>query len=1001
MRLKRIISGGQTGADRAALDWAIGRGIPHGGWCPAGRIAEDGPIDARYDLEETPDPAHRVRTEWNVRDADGTVIFSLARELHGGSLATLETARRSGKPCLRLVRDAADGSSRAAAELCEFMESHRIEILNIAGPRASEEPGVGEFVSRVLEIAFTKSFPALSHSEVTTMQTSEASPPEPVTESIPEFKLDSSVEGMKKSILYHLVHTLALDTETASPGDWGEAICYSIRDRIMERSSATRNVHRSQKVRRVYYLSLEYLMGRLLENNLVNTGLLGNTRQAVAELGEDLDDLLREGQDLGLGNGGLGRLAACFMDSLATLELPAVGYGINYEFGLFRQDFDETGRQVEHPDEWRKFGNPWEICRPDNAVEVKLYGRVEQHYDDLGHGRTVWADSRSIIGLPWDIPVAGYGCRSVHFLRLWESRASRNFDLDIFNEGGYIEAVREKAVSETVSKVLYPNDATESGKELRLVQQYFFVACSLHDIIARHEREGGSWETLPEKAAIQLNDTHPAVAVAELMRLLIDEANLRWEDAWVICRKTFSYTNHTLLPEALERWSVPLFEKVLPRHLQIIYEINRRFLDSEVEKKWPGDVIKKRMLSLVEEGAPNMLRMAHLAVLGSHAVNGVAALHTQLLKKHLFRDFDELYPGKIQNKTNGITPRRWLKMCNPGLSSLIDRSIGADWPKDLDRLRELEKFADDAGWRDEFMAITKENKQRRADFIAGQCGVRVGTDAIFDVQIKRLHEYKRQHLNLLHILTLYRRLLNNPDLDIVPRVFIFAAKAAPGYILAKEIIHAINAVGAKINHDDRVNGRLKVAFLPNYGVSVAEKIIPAAEISEQISTAGKEASGTGNMKLALNGALTLGTLDGANVEIGEEVGDDNIFIFGLTVEEVEKLWAKGYSSMDYYWNNEELREVIDWLASDYFTGTRGCFDGVRRSLLEGGDPFLVLADFDSYVAKQAEVDAAYRDRDRWARMAILNTARVGKFSSDRTIREYAEEIWDLPPVPIP
>ena len=811
--------------------------------------------------------------------------------------------------------------------------------------------------------------------------------------------LDGSVEGLKKAIRDHLVHTLALDPEMAAPYEWWSAVCLTVRDRIMERSCETRRVHRTQKVKRLYYLSLEYLMGRLLENNLVSIGLLENSRQALAEMGQDIDAIFDQGTDLGLGNGGLGRLAACFMDSMATLDLPAVGYGINYEFGLFRQAF-VNGKQVESPDEWRRFGNPWEIVRPDWSFEIKLYGRVELRFDEYGEGRPTWVDTRSIIGVPWDIPISGYGGGTVNVLRLWESRASRDFDLQVFNEGGYVEAVREKAVSETVSKVLYPNDETESGKELRLVQQYFFVSCSLRDIVIRHLRENETLDTLPQKSAIQLNDTHPAVAVAELMRLLIDEEDMEWDEAWAICQRTFAYTNHTLLPEALERWSVPLFEKVLPRHLQIIYEINRRFLEDDVESKWPGDNLKKAQLSLIEEGHPKNIRMAHLAVIGSHATNGVAALHTELLKKHLFSDFDELYPGRIQNKTNGITPRRWLKVCNPGLSSLIDRTIGDDWPRDLDRLRQLESAIDDPHWRGEFRAIKRQNKERLVGIIRNLCHVDVSPDAIFDVQIKRLHEYKRQHLNLLHILTLYRRLLHNPDLDIVPRVFIFAAKAAPGYTLAKEIIHAINAVGEKINNDERIQDKLKIAFLPNYGVSLAERIIPAADLSEQISTAGKEASGTGNMKLALNGALTIGTLDGANVEIREEVGDDNIFIFGLTVEEVEALWRDGYSSMDYYWNHEELREIIDWMSSDFFTGRRGDFDSLRHSLLGGGDPFLVLADYHAYVSSQAEVDAAYRDTERWDRMAALNTARVGKFSSDRTIREYAEQIWKLTPAPI-
>lgn len=806
------------------------------------------------------------------------------------------------------------------------------------------------------------------------------------------------VERLKNEIRRHLIRNQAHSVETAPPSDWWRAICLTVRGQMMERACENGTAHREQNVRRVYYLSLEYLMGRLLENNLVNLQILDPCREAVKELGQDFDELLENGPDLGLGNGGLGRLAACFMDSLATLDYPAVGYGINYEFGLFRQKFVD-GEQVESPDEWRRYGNPWEICRPEYSVEVPIYGYVENQFDELGTGRPVWTGTRSILGVPWDVPVVGYTGSTVNFLRLWESKASRDFDLDVFNRGGYVEAVREKAESESISKVLYPNDSNEAGKELRLVQQYFFVTCSLRDIIRRHRLSNDTWDSLPDKAAIQLNDTHPAIAVPELMRLLIDEELLPWDQAWGICQKTFSYTNHTLLPEALEKWSVPLFEKVLPRHLQIIFEINSRFLQDVVEKKWPGDAQKVAELSLIEEGAPKQIRMAYLAVVGSHTTNGVAALHTDLLKKHLFSTFHELFPERFQNKTNGITPRRWLKACNPELSAMIDRSIGNDWPQDLDRLRDLEKFADNADFQKEFMAIKLRNKERLAALIEDRCGITVDPTALFDVQIKRLHEYKRQHLNLLNILTQYRRLLQNPESDIVPRVFIFGAKAAPGYTLAKEIIHAINAIGEVINNDERIGGKLKVAFIPNYCVSAAEIIIPAADISEQISTAGKEASGTGNMKLALNGALTLGTLDGANVEIKEEVGDDNIFIFGLTVDEVEALWDDGYCSYDEYWADEELRAVIDWLSSAAFA-PKGSFEGIRHSLLDGGDPYLALADYRAYIDAQAEVDKAFRDESSWAKMAILNTARVGKFSSDRTIREYADEIWNLPPVKV-
>lgn len=812
-------------------------------------------------------------------------------------------------------------------------------------------------------------------------------------------KLDS-VEGIQQSILNHLKFTLARDPHTATRRDWWDCTAAALRDRILDRFIKTQGVHNRENTRRVYYLSLEYLMGRLMANNLHNMNIFEQTREALHSLGYDLEDLAGEEADMGLGNGGLGRLAACFLDSMATLDLPAIGYGINYEFGLFRQEFND-GEQVEKPDPWREDGTPWQICRPEYRQEVQLYGSVEKQFDDEGDFRETWVDYQTVEGLPYDIPIVGYGGNTVNFLRLWEARASQEFNLEVFNKGGYVEAVRDKMVSETISKVLYPNDASESGKELRLIQQYFFVTCSLQDIIRRFRAGNGDWEHFPEKVAIQLNDTHPAVAVLELMRQLLDIFELSWDQAWDITRKTFSYTNHTLLPEALEKWSVPLFRKVLPRHLQIVYEINHRFLHQEVEAVWPGDDSIKQELSLIEEGNPQMIRMAYLSVVASHTVNGVAALHTNLLKRHLFNRFHELYPNKIQNKTNGITPRRWLVGCNPGLTKLISEKIGEGWICNLDQLRKLEPLADDAEFQDQYMQIKYENKLKLVDLLREQTGVELNPEALFDVQIKRLHEYKRQHLNLLHILTLYRRLLHNPDLDIHPRVFLFAAKAAPGYHLAKVIIRAINKVGMTINNDSRIQGKLKVVFPENYGVSLAERIIPAADLSEQISTAGKEASGTGNMKLALNGALTVGTLDGANVEIQEEVGEENIFIFGKKVEEVEDLRAAGYNPWEHYHQNEELRLVLDWLASDHFTpGEHHAFRDLRNSLLEGGDPFLVLADYDAYVQCQENVNTAFGDRKKWARMAILNTARMGKFSTDRTIRQYAEEIWGLNPLPI-
>jgi glycogen phosphorylase len=813
---------------------------------------------------------------------------------------------------------------------------------------------------------------------------------------------EAARQHFKESILRHLTYTLARDTSTAGPRDWWIATAMAVREAILARLIATQEVHNTDNVRRLYYLSLEYLMGRLLENNLQNTGLGDAAREALSELGVDYEQIRENEVDMGLGNGGLGRLAACFLDSLATLDLPAIGYGIHYEFGLFKQEF-VNGHQIEHPDAWMIFGTPWEVIRPEYTTEVQIYGEVENVFNDRGDYRPRWVNTKTILGVPYDIPIAGFGTKTVNLLRLWASKSTEEFDLAAFNSGGYVEAVREKAVGETVSKVLYPNDKTENGKELRLVQQYFFVACSLRDIIRRHVRiPGNSWDNFPAKVAVQLNDTHPAVAVPELMRILMDEYDLEWDDAWRITVSTFGYTNHTLLPEALERWSVPLFGRVLPRHLQIIYEINSRLM-TEVERKWPGDDVAKRVCSLVEEEGPKYLRMANLSVVGAHAVNGVAALHTDLLKRDLFPAFNALYPSKFQNKTNGITPRRWLLASNPRLAALITRTLGSNaWVRDLDLLRGLERHAGDAAFQGEFAAVKRANKVDLARVIAEECGVTVSPDALFDVQIKRLHEYKRQHLNLLHILALYRRLLRHPEMEFAPRVFLFAAKAAPGYDLAKNIIRAINLVGAKINADARIGGKLKVVFLPNYRVSLAERIIPAADLSEQISTAGKEASGTGNMKLALNGALTIGTLDGANVEILEEVGRENIFIFGLTVEEVVRLRTRGYNPWSHYETDEELRAVLDWLGSNYFApDEHNAFSLLHHSLLQGGDPFMVLADFRSYSNAHAEVNQAFLDPAGWTRRAILNTARVGKFSSDRTIREYSRDIWNLPPVAIP
>jgi len=809
-----------------------------------------------------------------------------------------------------------------------------------------------------------------------------------------------SVAAFREAILRHLKSTFARDPITATRNDWWSATCMAARDQMLERYIATQSVHASENVRRVYYLSLEYLMGRVLSNNLVNLGLRDVAGAALKSLGQDLEAVTEEEADMGLGNGGLGRLAACFLDSLATLDIPAVGYGIHYEFGLFRQTFVQ-GRQVEVADAWLANNNPWLIRRPNFRVRVPLYGRVQHNVDDRGNHRAELLETRDLIGVPWDIPIAGFAASSVNFLRLWESKATTEFDFRAFDRGGYVEAVRDRDASETISKVLYPNDSTESGKELRLVQQIFFVSCSLQDILRRHLRLNPDFSNLPAKVAVQLNDTHPSISVAEMMRLLIDVERLSWDDAWSVCTRVFSYTNHTLLPEALETWSVPLFEKVLPRHLEIIYEINRRHL-RDVDDRWPGDDAKKQELSIIQEGSVKRVRMAHLAVVGSHHVNGVAELHTRLLRAHLFPGFDALWPNKFINVTNGVTPRRWIRGCNQPLAALCDEVAGLGWEKQLSQLRALDALADKPAFQDRFLAIKRANKVKLAARIKELVGVDVSPDALFDVQIKRLHEYKRQHLNLLHILHLYRKILNDPDAQVQPRVCIFGAKAAPGYALAKHIIHAINRIGAVINNDPRVRGLLKVVFLPDYRVSLAEQIIPAADLSEQISTAGKEASGTGNMKLALNGAVTIGTLDGANVEIHEEVGDENIFIFGLQVEEVAELYARGYSPEAVLQSDPELAALLDWIRSDAFTPEQpGALSPVADSLVAGGDPYLVLADFRSYVAAQGRAEQAFANRRRWAVMAIRNVARCAKFSSDRSIGDYAKHIWRAKAQPIP
>ena len=805
-------------------------------------------------------------------------------------------------------------------------------------------------------------------------------------------------EQLKQDIVHHLRSTLGTSEQKASRQAWWKATCAAVNELVFERLTQTQQTHFQENTRAVHYLSAEFLMGRLTANNLHNLSLYEVCGEALKDLGIDIADLCEEEPDMALGNGGLGRLAACFIDSLATLNMPAVGYGIHYEHGLFRQEIRD-GRQIERPDSWREYGNPWEICRPESAQEIPLYGYVETVFGEDGKMKKVWHAGQKIKGLPWDIPVVGYQGKTVNILRLWESRASEFFDWDVFNAGGYIDSQAEKAQAETISKVLYPNDETEAGKILRLVQQYFFCACSLKDIMRRYKRvHGNDFSKFADQIAVQLNDTHPTIAIPELMRILVDEEELEWDAAWAICYKVFSYTNHTLLPEALEKWAVYLFERVLPRHLEIIYEINRRFLEDMVEAKWPGNDAIKAKLSIIEEGSARKVRMGNLCVIGSHKVNGVAEIHSKLVKEDLFPEFAELWPEKMCNVTNGVTPRRWLLSCNPALAALYTETVGNEWPLQLDKMRGALAHADDAAFQKKFMDIKLANKKKLVKVIKAETGIDVSAEAIFDIQIKRLHEYKRQQLNLIHIMALYRRLLANPDYDMHPRVFIFGSKAAPGYKLAKDIIYAINKVAERVNNDERIQGKLKVVFMPNYRVSLAEKLIPAADVSQQISTAGYEASGTGNMKLAMNGAITLGTLDGANIEIAEEAGAEYNAIFGLEVDEVKALKAKGYNPWDYYYANPELKAVLDWFDTDFFTpGRPGELSSIKRALLDGGDTYLALADFESYSEAQKKVDAMYRDKKVWAKAVIVNSATMGKFNSDRSIQDYADNIWYLKP----
>ncbi|MCX7628220.1 MAG: glycogen/starch/alpha-glucan phosphorylase [Methylophilaceae bacterium] len=807
-----------------------------------------------------------------------------------------------------------------------------------------------------------------------------------------------SPEMIAESLSHHLTYTISKTPETATERDWFEATAHAVRDRMVERWMETMQRYYRSDAKRVYYLSLEFLVGRTLSNAALNLDIEEECREALHRYGKDYETLREVEFDAALGNGGLGRLAACFLDSMATLGLPGYGYGIRYEYGMFRQGI-ENGCQVEHPDNWLRYGNPWEFPRAEVLYPVQFHGRVVEYRHGNEPPRYHWVDTDEVMAMAYDTPVPGYDGYTVNNMRLWAAKSTRDFDLRYFNQGNYIQAVADKNESENLSKVLYPDDSTEMGRELRLKQQYFFVSASLQDILFRYRKHHDSWDALPDKVAIQLNDTHPSIAIAEMMRLLVDIHHQPWDYAWELTTRVFSYTNHTLMPEALETWPVALFEHILPRHLQIIYEINHRFLQ-QVMHHFPGNPELLRRMSLIDEDHGRRVRMAHLAIVGSHTVNGVAALHTELMKHTIFADFERLTPGKIINITNGVTPRRWLNQANPGLAALISSRIGQGWVKNLDQLKQLRPHADDAGFREQFRAVKRANKVRLASLIHDHLKVVVDPDSLFDVQVKRIHEYKRQLLNLLHVITLYNRIrLGTARTDFVPRTVIFAGKAAPGYVMAKRIIRLINDVANVVNHDPQVRGLLKVAFIPNYDVSNAERIIPAADLSEQISTAGTEASGTGNMKLALNGALTIGTLDGANVEIMEEVGKQNFFLFGLTTKEVEDLRRQGYNPWDYYHSNEELKLVLDMIASGYFSPDEPQrFQPIVDTLLKHGDHYLLLADYASYVACQDRVAALFRDPDEWSRRAILNVAGMGKFSSDRTIREYAERIWHVSPV---
>ncbi|MBF0318655.1 MAG: glycogen/starch/alpha-glucan phosphorylase [Nitrospirae bacterium] len=816
-------------------------------------------------------------------------------------------------------------------------------------------------------------------------------------------------ESINASVVRHLKYTLAKDKYTATRRDKYKALALAVRDRLVVKWIKTQQTYYNEDVKRVYYLSLEFLIGRSLGNVLINLGIYEEVQKELLSIGLDLEQLRELEWDPGLGNGGLGRLAACFLDSLATLGIPAYGYGIRYEYGIFFQKI-RNGYQIETPDNWLRYGNPWEIERPEYLFIVKFYGRVNKYTDKTGKFICSWVETQDVVALGYDTAVPGYQNNTVNTMRLWGAKSTRDFDLGYFQHGDYERAVADKVLTETISKVLYPNDNVFEGRELRLKQEYFFVSATLQDIVRRFKKNRATpiqYRDFTAKAAIQLNDTHPSIAIAELMRIFVDIEGLDWDAAWEITTETFGYTNHTILPEALERWPVSLFERVLPRHLEIIYEINFRFLKG-VGERYPDDSGKLSRMSIIEEGEEKKVRMANLSIIGSHSVNGVSALHTEIIKKELFRDFYEYWPEKFNNKTNGITQRRWLRLCNPSLSELITEHIGDAWVSNLNELAKLIPLADNADFQNKWRTIKQDNKKLLAHCIKDRKGVYLNVDSIFDCHFKRMHEYKRQLLNAIHAVVLYNRIKsahksgNSAVLrHFVPRASIFGGKAAPGYFMAKLIIKLINSIGEMVNTDPDTKDLLVVFFMENYSVSLAEQVLPAAELSEQISTAGTEASGTGNMKFALNGALTIGTLDGANIELKQNVGDDNIFIFGMTASQVTELKQRGYNPREYYERNAELKQAIDMISNGYFSrNDANLFKPIVESLLYHGDNYMVLADFESYAKCQERVAEAYKDQTRWTKMSILNVANSGFFSSDRTIKGYARDIWSVKPVDI-